>query len=336
MPEHSGKENTSRKIIPLVSTAFTPGACRAAIEAIGDPDERAMAWADYYQYTGDAKEAIDRAEPYLTHADPVMRMSAHIVCFISGLGIGDADSAQRALSALEARRKVEDGAPVSGDFCANILKIMLFLQEQEYSMGNDVPAALPEGAGFFVCYFLALREYLRDEYERAVGIAEGALMLGGSRYPIAGIYLHIIAAASLVRVKRHGEAEEHFRSAWDLALPDGFIAPFAQQYVILAGLNRRQVKRQYEEQYRAISRYADSFIPAWFEAHNGLVHWYEKNYGLTKNEHIVAMLFRKGFTLKEIAGCMGLSINTIKRHIAVAYQKTNAEKRDDFPQNIIR
>jgi DNA-binding CsgD family transcriptional regulator len=330
----SKTEKTSRRIMPLISSAFEPGKSLEVINAIEDFDERELAWADYYQYTGRAEEALAKAEPYLDHEDPALRLSAHIIFFISGLAVGDAEGARNALLNLE-QMAVEDNSPTSGKYCANMIKVMLFLREGEFDVGTDIPGALPEGAKFFACYFLALREYLRDESEKAIGLAKGALMLGGSKYPIAAIYLHIVIAASYMRMKKVEEAEDNFYLAWSYAEPDGFIAPFAQQYVMLAGLNKKCLKKYYAGQYSQISKYANNFIPAWIDAHYGLVDWHE-DYSFSKIEHIVAMLIRKGYRVKEIASCMGVSVNTVKTHITSVYNKAGTTDRHRVPENIIR
>lgn len=330
----SNKKAIKRNIMPLVSRSFAPGKAREIIESIEDPEEREMAWAEYYQYTGCAEKALVHARPFLTHKDLNLRFSAYIVCFISGLAAGDADGARKALLDLESVEK-EEHVPVSGAYCANVIKIMLFLKETEFSVDDKIPEGLPEGSKFFVCFFLALREYLRDEYEKVAGMAQAALMMGGEKYPIAAVYLHLISAASMVRFKKVQEAEWHFRIAWDRVQADGLIAPFGMQYVMLAGLNKKNIGKNNPAKYRAIGRYADGFIPAWIEAHKGLVDWHA-DHGLSKTEHIVAMLFRKGLSIREIASCMSISINTVKRHIAISYRKTNAKKREELPENIIR
>ena len=322
-------------IMPLVSRAFEPGKAKQTIEAIENPEERDMAWAEYAQYTGDGETAVARAKRFLTHEDPMLCMSAHIVCFISGLATGDAAGARDVLLSLDSMEPFGAAAPVGGAYCASVIKIMLFLKEREYDVGNDIPERLPEGAKFFVCYFLALREYLAKKYENAVGMAKAALMMGATRYPIAGVYLHLISAASLARIRQQQEAQRHFLLAWELARPDGLLAPFGMKYVMLAGFNKKHIRPQNAEAYKAISRYADGFLPAWIDVHNGLVDWHE-NYGLTNIEHIAAMLFKSGLSVKEVSSYMGISVNTVKRHLAVVYQKTGVKKREELPDNVIR
>ena len=320
--------------MPFVSAAFKPGAALEYIKSIEDPDEKHMALAEYYQYSGRAQEAVDIAREYLSHEDPALKITAHIVCFISGIAIGDASMARKALLSLE-NMDVPDDDPCTGHYAANILKIMLFFKDDEIDVPDSVPSTLPEGTRFFVCYFLALLEYLRGEYEESIGMAKNALGLGGENYPIAAIYLHIISAASLMRLKRLEDAEQHFELACEVAEPDCLFAPFAQQYVLLAGLNKKCIKKRHPEKYQEVSRYANTFIATWIDTHDGLVDWHT-NCGLTKAEHIVAMLFGKGFSAKEIAGLMSLSINTVKTHISRAYRKTESKSRDELPTNIIR
>lgn len=336
MQDSSGRERVqARRIIPLVSTAFTPGKCREAIEAIEDPEERAVAWAGYFHLIGDAEEAVARIRPFLEHEDPALRISAHIQYFISNMAMGDAKGAMRLLRTLKGALTLEKAASATDAYYANFLKKLLFLWNKEFTIEEDALEAIPEGAKLFACYFLAMREYLLGEYESAIGIAKAALLLGGNRYPITAIYLHSIFAAALVRIKRFQEAERHFQLAWETAAPDGFFAPFGQQYVMLAGLNKKNLKAKNPEEYRTISRYANTFIQTWIEMRDSPMEQHVKQ-GLTKTEYIAAMLFRRGLSMKEIASCMGVSVNTVKRHISIAYQKTNTKKRDQLPKTIIR
>lgn len=322
------KDNHRRMIMPLVSRAFSVGKARETIASIEDDEERRMALAEYYQYTGDAEKAIVYARPFLNHEDLSLRLSAHIVCFVSGLASLDVDGAKDAFFALE-NIDLEENTEAVGMYFTNVFKIMLYLKDEEIKVSNNIPEILSEGAKLFVLFILALREYFKDKYENSIGMAKAGLMLGGERYPVAGIYLHLISAASMVRIKHSHEAQKHFKLAYSLASADGFIAPFAMQYIMLAGLNKSIIKPQDADSYRIISRYADNFINAWIGVHNNMIGRHRK-YKLTKTEHITETLFRKGLSIKEIAHLMNISVNTVKRHLAVVYQKTGAKRRSDL------
>ena len=58
-----------KNIMPLVSAPFKPGTALEFIDTIEDYDEKQMALADYYQYTGKAKKAVDIAKRYLNSED---------------------------------------------------------------------------------------------------------------------------------------------------------------------------------------------------------------------------------------------------------------------------
>ena len=183
--------SSKRKIMPLVSRAFAPGKVRETIEAIEDPEERAMAWAEYCLFTGRAEEAASRAEPFLSHADPALCLSAHIVYCISNVTLGKVDEAQKTLDALD-NLDTGNHVPITGAYCADVVRVLLHLPEKDPMRLDKIPSALPEGVRFFLCYVLTLRYYLRGEHAKAEGIATAALTLCENRYPIPGIYLHVI------------------------------------------------------------------------------------------------------------------------------------------------
>ena len=93
-------------------------------------------------------------------------------------------------------------------------------------------------------------------------------------------------------------------------------------------------KKEDAEIYQKVSKYANTYIMTWVDAHDGLANWLP-NDGLTKTEHIVALLFGKGFSAKEIAGFMDMSVNTVKTHIARVYRKTAAQNREELPKSVI-
>lgn len=322
-----------KNIMPLVSAPFKPGTALEFIDTIEDYDEKQMALADYYQYTGKAKNAVDIAKRYLNSEDMTLSIPAHTICFISGLAIGDAALARKTLRSLE-RMESEFEHHGSGKYCTNMLRIVLYLKNDEVETPLRIPEELPNGVRYFACFFLALNEYLNERFENAVGMASNALTLGAGNYPIPKIYLHLISAAALIRSRDLKEAEHHYELAVETAKPDGFYAPFAQMYVLLAGLNAKRIKREDAELYKKISKYANTYIMTWVDAHDGLVDWLPDD-GLTKTEQIVALLFGKGFSAKEIAGLMDLSVNTVKTHIARAYRKTAVQNREELSKGVI-
>lgn len=129
------------------------------------------------------------------------------------------------------------------------------------------------------------------------------------------------------------DAEVHFVRAWELAEPDGLLAAFGQNYVLLGGLVKKALAESHPEQHRAIVAYSERFIPSWVR----LVADYEDksvDADLTRMEGIVSLLFREGFSEKEISETAGISINTVKTHLSSVYAKQNIHKRSEISRRI--
>ena len=334
MSGESNERTTNRKIMPLVSRAFAPGKAREIIEAIEDPEEREMAWAEYCLFTGKAEDAALRAEPFLVHTDPALCLSAYIVCCISGVTRGRVDKAQKMLEALETL-DMGSRAPVTGDYSADVARVLLHLPEKNPTRLDRIPSALPEGVRFFLCYVLALREYLRGEYGKAEGLASAARTLSENRYPISEIYLRVISTIALMRLERLEEAIGHFAAAWELAMPDELFSPFGEHYVLLSGLNRKLIKPELYEKYQEISKYADRYFSNWITIHNNHSDQHVAP-GLSKMESTVATLFSRGWRIKEIAQHLVVSNNTVKCHLSATYQKLGINKREQLRDFLLR
>lgn len=53
-------------LMPLMNTAFAPGHCREAVEAMAAGPQQEIAFAEYYYFSGHPEEAAKAAELYLT------------------------------------------------------------------------------------------------------------------------------------------------------------------------------------------------------------------------------------------------------------------------------
>ncbi|MDO4852505.1 MAG: LuxR C-terminal-related transcriptional regulator [Clostridia bacterium] len=293
-----------------------------------------MAVAEYCLFTGKAEEAALRAEAFLAHADPALCLSAHIVCCISNVTLGHVDEAQKTLASMETL-DVGNRVPISGKYCADVVRVLLHLPEKDLTTLNDIPSTLPEGVRYFLCYVLALREYLRGEYGKAEGIATAALALSEKRYPIPEIYLHVISTITLMRREHLEEATGHFAAAWEMALPDGLISPFGEHYVLLSGLNKKLIKPELQEKYQEISKYADRYFSNWITIHNSHTDQ-QVAPGLTKMESTVATLFSRGWSVSDIARHLDVSNNTVKYHLSETYKKLGVNRREQLRDYLLR
>lgn len=68
-------------------------------------------------------------------------------------------------------------------------------------MLRDKISLCQAGIQYYVIYAAAHELYLRREYQRAMGMAEAALMMAGNNFPIASIYLNLVLCMICMNLK---------------------------------------------------------------------------------------------------------------------------------------
>lgn len=326
-----------RVAMPLMNSAYPVGKCSEFIEAIRDEDDRAIAWGEYYYFSGQAELAAKTMEPYKDSADPALRYSANLVEFFASFTRGHIDLAMHTFEQLHADLQSDlrtEASPLQkaiGAFTVTAASVLLHLP-----MAYDVDlqqyiSYLPEGLKLWACYLLAHKAYLEENYSGSLAIAELAMSMSRQLYPIAAIYVHLVAAMDLMNLKRVEEAKRHIEEAWALARPDGLIEPFGEHHGLLQGLIELFFQKDYPEEFEKIIAITYSFSAGWRKIHS-LVSRHEVADNLTTTEFTISMLYNRGWTAKEIAAYMDLAPRTITNTIQVIYQKLGISSKRELGQ----
>ncbi len=331
----------SRRVaMPLLNTAFRPGACLETIQAIEDRDTRAIAFAEYYYFSGQSEKVSELVEPYLCHEDIALRVSA---CWLSLFSNLVADRIGKAQRALELIHQMVDG-----------LKDDTPIREQAYAVSVSTGASvllhlpmpkileplktyihmMPPGLRLFVLYIEAHHAYLSRQYGVAVGIAETALALESEIYPIPTIYLHLIACVGYLNMKHSEIAKEHIMEAWRIARPDGFIHPMSELHGLMGGTLEATVKRLFPNDFKRIIQLTGKYSSGWRRIHCRLTGKSIPD-DLTVTEYAAAMLAAREWTSQEIADHMGISEYTARRYVSQAIQKLNLPHRKELHKYLI-
>ena len=327
-------------LMPLMNSAFAPGRCRETAEAMEEGPRRDIALAEYHYFSGHPEEAAKEAEPYLTSPDMGARLSACLICAYANLSLGRIQRARFALNELGAsladagRRSPQFRAASS--FVAATGAVLLHLPlPKEVPEIQDFLPLLPPGLRAFALYVYAHYRYLQGDYGPSVGIVEGALAMGGSRYPIPAIYLHLVAVMDGISLKETGRAREHLLAAWELARPDDLIEGFGEHHGLLGGMLEAVIKPAWPEDFKRIIDITYRFSAGWRKVHNpDTGHDVADN--LTTTEFAASMLAARGWTNQEIADHMHISPNTVKRYISTALEKLHIRHRQDLKQFMLR
>ena len=136
-------------------------------------------------------------------------------------------------------------------------------------------------------------------------------------------------------LKRSDRAEEHLLKALDIARPDDLIEGFGEHHGLLGGMLEAVIKPKWPKDFKRIIDITYSFSSGWRRVHNPLT-GHDVADDLTTTEFAMAMLAARGWTNKEIAGHLNISVNTVKSHISEAMRKLNVETRKELKQYMLR
>ncbi len=322
-----------RLAMPLLNSAYPVGRVVEHIQAMPDPDDRQIAMAEYYLFSGQSESAARVAEPYMDSHDPALRFSANLIAAFANLARGHIHLAQFAIGNL--RRQVSLGlqsdAPPQfhaiGIWAATASTVLLHLPEQDLPPLEEYLSYLPGGLKLYACYLLAHKAYLNKDYGKCLTIADIGLALCPRQFPIAAVYVHIAAAMALVNMKHMDEARSHMDKAWQLAQPDGLLQPFGEHHGLLQGMVEVYFKKAAPDVLPAIIDITYAFSAGWRRIHNPETQ-HDVADNLTTTEFTIAMLYNRGWRIKEIADHMEISVRTVNRHIATIYEKLGISNRD--------
>jgi DNA-binding CsgD family transcriptional regulator len=175
------------------------------------------------------------------------------------------------------------------------------------------------------------------KFESMLSVAETALALcGSSSQGIAfhDIYFRVLCAWACFALKREDKAKRWLRDAIEIALPNGFLTPFAESVQVFGGLLERCLEQDYPESCDAIVKQWRSTFTNWLVFHN---RFSKDNITLilTLREYQIAMLAARRVPYKKIAEQQCISISRVKSIISVIYGKLFISNRDRLAEYIL-
>ena len=327
-------------LMPLMNTPFVPGHCMEQIEQMPDGPEKEIALAEYFYFSGQPEQVLRHAAPYLQSPDMAYRLSAYLLCGYAGLSIGESEQARDALLHLrEILLEAQNGptqifaaAVCISTAAATLLHLPL---SESLPPVQDYLPLLPPGLRAFGMYVMAHSAYLQEEYERSLGIVQATLAMQVECYPIASIYLHLVAVMDYMSLRRPDQAQLHLLSAWKLAKPDDLIEGFGEHHGLLGGMLEAVIKKDWPEDFKRIIAITYRFSAGWRKIHNPIT-GHDVADNLTTTEFAAAMLAARGWTNQEIAEQMNISPNTVKRYISTVLEKLNIRRRQDLKKYMLQ
>lgn len=338
--ETACKNNIYEGLMPLMNTAFKPGHCMECIEKMEGGYKKEIALAEYHYFSGCPEKAAREAERLLNCTDGGIRLSACLIYAYSNLSIGHISRAKYALEELKKLSYIfgsnQSSAIAAQAFISAAAAVLLHLPLPEgLPPVDEYLYMLPAGIRLFALYVQAHYTYLQGDYSKSLGIAETALALSASEYPIPAIYLHLVAVMDYMSLKDSKKAKEHLETAWKIAKPDDLIEGFGEHHGLLGGMLEAVIKKDHPDDFKRIIAITYSFSAGWRRIHNPYT-GHDVADNLTTTEFAIAMLAARGWTNKEIGEHMGISENTVKRNMSTVLQKLDISKRQELKRFMLR
>ena len=324
------KRNVNKCYMPLISSPC-PGSFHEFEYSLADEEERKVARALWHYFRNDEEDCRTVSAQCFDSKSAQIRLSARLVHAMATVQTGDAEEVLSDLAAITSESKKSSDHSVKLYTLVTESLVSVFFHSESADLSNlqDKISLFPAGMQYYTIYAAAHELYIRREYQRAMGMAEGALMMAGNRFPIASIYLNLVLCMICMNLKDDERAEAAFMRAWNIALPERYIHPFIEHHGMLQGQIERSLRYQYPKEYEEIIESVYQFSRGWMKIHNP-VSTLQVTDALTPYEFSIAMLAAKGRSNKEIAKLLGITINTVKSYMEIIFTKLHISSRNDI------
>jgi len=203
-----------------------------------------------------------------------------------------------------------------------------WLKEGDFSA--LAPQAKPDALYLRAKYLHCMRQY-----EAALAVAQTALTLCASQQGITlqDIYLHVTCAVACYYLGRKDEARRWLLDAMRLALPHGFITPFAEIVTALGGLVEQCLQQEFPTAYNAVIGQWKCTWKNWITFHNQFT---KDNITLmlSLREYHIALLVARRVPYAKIAEQQCISVGRVKNIMLEVYGKLYVSGRDELAQYI--
>lgn len=275
-----------------------------------------------------------------TEGDEAARLRASLVAVAAAISRGD----YPAYLKIEAYLKSYAGAGRGSDSSA-IAELALASVAVSVIVPNMVPHWLSEGdfSAFPVQmkppYMLYLRaKYFMciGKYEIALAVAQTALTFGAPERGItlSEIYLRATCALACHCLGREDEARRWLLEAMRIALPHGFITPFAELVSDFGGLVEQCLEEAFPGCRDAVIRQWEHTVKNWIIFHN---HFTRDNITLilSLRECHLAQLVARRVPYAKIAQQFDISVGRLKNIMLEIYEKLFISTRDELAQYVL-
>ena len=186
--------------------------------------------------------------------------------------------------------------------------------------------------------------YKRAKYFQGIGefmsmlaVAETALAFFESEDGINFdcITLRMVCAMACYELGRFGDAKSHLLHVMGVALPHGFITPFAEAATALGSLMEQCFEPRFHDCYDAVMRQWKRTFANWIDFHNRFTKDNIKSI-LSIQDYEIARYAARGDSDAEIAKQVHLAVGTVRNRLQSIYDTLSIDKKHTRRKELVK
>lgn len=173
-------------------------------------------------------------------------------------------------------------------------------------------------------------------FESMLAVAQTTLTLSAAQqgFTINEIYLRLMCAVACHCLNRAEDARDWLLEAMHIALPHGFITPFAELVTALGGLMEQCLKQEFPGYYDAVIEQWARTWKNWMAFHNQFTKEHITQM-LTLREYHLAVLVARRVPYAKIAKQYCISVGRLKNIMQEIYKKLFISDRNELSKYVL-
>lgn len=274
-----------------------------------------------------------------TEGDDAARLRACPVAIAAAISMGDYCAYTQIESDLKGYIKANKGNVGSA-----MAELSLATAAVSVAAPNMVPewikdgnlSALPPQVRPNALYLRAKYLYCIGQFNAALAVAQTALALSAPEggFTLTGLYLRLTCVIAFYALEQKEEARHLLLSTMRLALPYGFITPFAELVSELGGLVEACLEQAFPDYHNAVILKWKNTVKNWITFHNQFT-MDNITLMLSLRECHLAVLVARRVPYEKIAREHCISVGRLKNIMLEIYEKLHISGRDERARYIL-
>ncbi len=273
-----------------------------------------------------------------TEGDEAARLRASVSAIAAAISLGDYPAYTAIEMHLKRCVKMNPGSDVSAfaELALATAAVSVIAPDiaPKWLQEGDMRALSPQLRPFAL-YLRAKYFQSLNQFEAMFAVSQAALSLSEPEHGISqtGLYLRLCCAMACHALEQGEQARSWLLEAMHLALPHGFITPFAEIVTALGGLMEECLRREYPACADAILGQWKRTFANWITFHNQFTRDKITRI-LTLREYHIARLVARRVPYAQIAQEYCISVGRLKNIMQVVYGKLLISDRKELANYI--